>query len=96
MLDRHIFIAHLLHFGFCMRQDRRDAVTHIGLLIAAGDLRQARNGIFTCRKRLRGVYTELFKHLSDQTVFLADGRAFEYTISYKNPQRYVLTVTAYR
>lgn len=32
----------------------------------------------------------------DQTVFLADGRAFEYTISYKNPQRYVLTVTAYR
>ncbi len=32
----------------------------------------------------------------DQTVYLADGRAFEYTISYKNPQRYVLTVTAQR
>jgi len=32
----------------------------------------------------------------DQTVYLADGRAFEYTISYKNPQRYVLTVTATR
>lgn len=32
----------------------------------------------------------------EQVVCLADGRPFEYTISYKNPLRYVFTVKAYR
>lgn len=32
----------------------------------------------------------------EQIVYLADGRPFEYTTSFKNPQRYVFTVTAYR
>ena len=32
----------------------------------------------------------------EMTAYLSDGRAFEYTISYKNPKKYCLEIRSYR
>ena len=72
MLDGDILVPHLLHFSLGLRQHGSEAVGDIGLLVAAGDLRQAGDGTLTGILYLAKVEPQLAHQLADKAVFLTD------------------------
>ena len=72
VLDGNILVAHLLHLVFCLRERLRKRGSHIRLLIAAGNLRQAVDGAFAGRPHLLNVKPQFAHQLADQTVFLTE------------------------
>ena len=74
MLNRDIFVAHLLHLVFCFCQRLGEGSRHIRLLVAAGNLWQTIDRAFTCGLHLLRVQAEFAHQLTDQTVFLTQQR----------------------
>ena len=82
MLDRNVFIAHLLHFVFGLRKHSGNAAGYMRLLVAAGNLWQTGNGIHAGRLRIAQIQAKLAHHLTDQTVFLAHQCAQQMNLLY--------------